>query len=105
MSSRATGCNRDKAIGALFDDVYLIDGRRKPFGAYRGSLSTVSPTDLAIHAARAAIEATGVEAGAIDQTIVATIGQASADWFFLPRHVALYAGVPEASAALLVERC
>ncbi len=104
MTASATGFNSNKAIGALFDDVYLIDGRRTPFGAYCGSLSTVSPTDLAIHAARAAIEAAGLDAGAIDQTIVANIGQASADSFFLPRHVALYAGAPEASAALLVQR-
>lgn len=104
MSASATGFIRDKAVGALFEDVYLIDGRRTPFGAYCGSLSTVSPTDLAIHAARAAVEASGVDAASIDQTVVSNIGQASADSFFLPRHVALYAGAPQASAALLVQR-
>jgi len=104
MSLNVTGFKQDRAVGALFEDVYLVDGRRTPFGSYCGSLSSVSPTDLAIHAARAAIEAAGVEASSIDQTVVANIGQASADAFFLPRHVALYAGAPEASAALLVQR-
>jgi acetyl-CoA C-acetyltransferase len=96
----------DKQLGsgALFEDIYLLDGKRTPFGKYTGSLSTVSPTDLGIFASRAAIEASGVPASDIDQTIVANIGQASADCFFLPRHIALYSGVPLASTALLTQR-
>jgi acetyl-CoA C-acetyltransferase len=99
-----TGFRNQNGIGALFDDVYLLDGRRTPFGKFCGALSTVSPTDLGIHAARAAITAAGVEAAAIDQSIVSNIGQASADAFFLPRHVGLYAGAPQAAPALLVQR-
>ncbi|ORJ59249.1 thiolase family protein [Geothermobacter hydrogeniphilus] len=90
--------------GALFEDVYLIDGKRTPFGKYTGSLSSMSPTDLGILAGRAAIEAAGVPAAEIDQTIVANIGQASADCFFLPRHIALYSGAPLQSTALLTQR-
>lgn len=96
----------DKQIGsgALFEDIYLLEGKRTPFGKYTGSLSTVSPTDLGILASRAAIEASGVSPGDIDQTIVANIGQASADCFFLPRHIALYSGAPLTSTALLTQR-
>lgn len=90
--------------GALFEDIYLLEGKRTPFGKYTGSLSTVSPTDLGILASRAAIEAAGVPAGDIDQTLVANIGQASADSFFLPRHIALYSGAPLESTALLTQR-
>lgn len=90
--------------GALFEDIYLIDGKRTPFGKFTGSLSTVSPTDLGIVASRAAIDASGVPASDIDQTIVANIGQASSDSFFLPRHIALYAGAPLQSTALLTQR-
>ncbi|PNU19034.1 acetyl-CoA C-acyltransferase [Geothermobacter hydrogeniphilus] len=90
--------------GALFEDVYLIDGKRTPFGKYTGGLSSMSPTDLGILAGRAAIEAAGVPAAEIDQTIVANIGQASADCFFLPRHIALYSGAPQQSTALLTQR-
>lgn len=100
----ATGFRNPNGVGALFDDVYLLDGRRTPFGKFCGALSTVSPTDLGIHAARVAIAAAGVEASAIDQSIVSNIGQASADAFFLPRHVGLYAGAPQAAPALLVQR-
>ncbi len=97
---------QDKKVGsgALFEDIYLLEGKRTPFGKYVGSLSTVSPTDLGILASRAAIEASGVPAGDIDQTIVANIGQASADSFFLPRHIALYSGAPLESTALMTQR-
>lgn len=90
--------------GALFEDVYLLEGKRTPFGKYTGGLSTVSPTDLGILASRAAIESAGVPASDIDQTIVSNIGQASADSFFLPRHISLYAGAPLESTALLTQR-
>lgn len=96
--------DKQAGSGALFEDIYLLEGKRTPFGKYTGSLSTVSPTDLGILASRAAIEASGVPAGDIDQTIVANIGQASADSFFLPRHIALYSGAPLASTALLTQR-
>jgi acetyl-CoA C-acetyltransferase len=65
MTASATGFHNDHGIGALFDDVYLLDGRRTPFGKFCGALSTVSPTDLGIHAARAAIAAAGVEAAEV----------------------------------------
>jgi len=96
--------SEDGGIGTLFEDVYFVDGKRTPFGKYTGSLSTVSPTDLGIFASRAAIEQANVAASDIDQTIVANIGQASADCFFLPRHIGLYSGVPLLSPALLVQR-
>ena len=105
MKASVQGFN-DKQVGsgALFEDIYLLEGKRTPFGKFTGSLSTVSPTDLGILAGRAAIEASGVPASDIDQTIVANIGQASADSFFLPRHIALYCGAPIESTALLTQR-
>ncbi len=90
--------------GALFEDIYIIDGMRTPFGKLNGSLSSMSPTDLGILAARAAIKKASVEVTDVEQTIVANIGQASADSFFLPRHISLYAGVPQTSSALMVQR-
>jgi acetyl-CoA C-acetyltransferase len=105
MKASVQGFQDKKAgSGALFKDIYLLEGKRTPFGKYVGSLSTVSPTDLGILASRAAIDASGVPASDIDQTIVANIGQASADSFFLPRHIALYSGAPLESTALMTQR-
>lgn len=97
-------CSRTEGVGAVFEDIFLIDGKRTPFGKYMGTLSTVSPTDLGILSSRAVLAATGIPASEIDQTIVANIGQASADSFFLPRHIALYSGATVESPALMVQR-
>ena len=105
MSVSATGYNsREGGIGVLFDDIYIIDGKRTPFGKFTGSLSTVSPTDLGIHSSIAALEASGIDGGEVDQVIASNIGQANSDCFFLPRHIALYAGTPLTAPALLVQR-
>lgn len=90
--------------GALFDDIFMLAGKRTAFGKLNGSLSTVSPTDLGIMASRAALEASGVEPIEIDQLIAANIGMASADGFFLPRHIALYSGMRLAAPALMAQR-
>lgn len=105
MTVSITGYNsRENGIGTLFEDIYIIEGKRTPFGKFTGSLSTVSPTDLGIHASKAALKATGIEGSEVDQVIVSNIGQANSDCFFLPRHVALYAGTPMTAPALLVQR-
>ena len=105
MSISSKGYNsREGGIGVTFDDIYIIDGKRTPFGKFTGSLSTVSPTDLGIHASKAALDVSGIDGGEVDQVIVANIGQANSDCFFLPRHIALYAGTPLTAPALLVQR-
>ncbi len=94
----------EKGIAITFDDIYLVNGVRTPFGKYCGTLAQVSPTDLGIIASRAAMEKSGVSAKEIDQAIVANIGQASGDAYFLPRHIALFAGLPMAVPSLMVQR-
>lgn len=93
-----------KGIGILFDDIYLVNGARTPFGKYCGTLSRVSPTDLGIFASHAALEKSKVAAGEIDQLIAANIGQSSTDAYFLPRHISLFAGIPKEVPALMVQR-
>ena len=95
---------KNKGTASVFKDVYLIDGKRTPFGKMKGSLATVSPTDLAIHTSRSTLESCKIDPSEIDQTIATNIGMASADAFFLPRHIALYSGAPLASPAVLVQR-
>lgn len=94
----------DKGIGILYDDIYFVNGSRTPFGKFCGTLARVSPTDLGIYASRSAIEKAGIKPGQIDQTIVANIGQACYDAYFLPRHIGLFSGVPISVPALMVQR-
>ncbi|GIV27139.1 MAG: acetyl-CoA acetyltransferase [Bacteroidia bacterium] len=96
--------NTKKGVGIIFDDVYLVNGKRTPFGRLCGTLSALSPTDMGIIAGKAALQKTRISADDIHQVVVANIGQASADAYFLPRHIALYAGVPLSVPALMVQK-
>lgn len=96
--------NREKGIGIVYDDAYLINGARTPFGGFCGTLAGISPTDLGIFASRAAFEKAGVEPTDIEQAIIANIGQASGDAYFVARHIALFSGIPQAVPAMMVQR-
>jgi len=95
---------KTKGLRATFDDAWLIDGVRTPFVDYRGALSAISPIDLGIKAARAAIAKAGVDAADIGTTIAGSMAQASFDAYVTPRHIGLYAGVPVEQPAHLVQR-
>lgn len=96
--------HKQKGIGICFDDIYLVNGMRTPFGKYCGALSQVSPTDLGIYASKAALDKSGVLPADIDQVIAANIGQSSGDAYFLPRHISLFTGIPEEVPSLMVQR-
>lgn len=96
--------DKTKGFGLSYNEIFLAGGARTPFGKLCGTLGQVSPTDLGIFAARAALEKSKVEPGDIDQVIFANIGQSSGDAYFLPRHIGLYAGVPATVPALMVQR-
>lgn len=93
-----------EGIFAAYEDTWLIEGVRTPFVDYNGPLALVSPTDLAIKAARAVLERSRVPAEDVGCTIGGCVAPASFDAFMLPRHVGLYAGVPLERPALLVQR-
>ena len=96
--------NKKNGIGILFEDIFLIDGMRTPFGKYCGTLAQVSPTDLGIISSKAALKKCNVHPTDIDQLIVANIGQSSCDAYFLPRHIGLFSGLPIEVPALMVQR-
>ena len=91
-------------FAARFDDVWIVDGARTPWVDYCGVLATVSPTDLGIHAARAALARAGVAGADIGSVVVASMAHGDFDAYVLPRHVGLYAGVPIEVPAILAQR-
>jgi acetyl-CoA C-acetyltransferase len=93
-----------KGLRLTFDDAWLLGGARTPFVDYRGAFAEVSPIDLGIKAARAAIAHTGVNAADIGHTIAGCMAQASFDAYVTPRHIGLYAGAPLEAPAHLVQR-
>ena len=91
-------------FSARIRDTWIIDGVRTPFVDYCSALGAVSPTDMGIKVARAALERSGVPATDVDSVITGSMAQADFDAFVLPRHIGLYAGVPYQVPAILVQR-
>jgi acetyl-CoA C-acetyltransferase len=95
------------AAGALveaFADATIAGGARTPFVDYNGALAPVSPTDLGIHAARAALARAGIEGSRLGATIAGNCTQASFDSLFFARHIGLYAGMRNDRPAHGVQR-
>lgn len=93
-----------KALLSSYDDVWLLDGVRTPFIEYNTALGLVSPTDLGIKAAREVFRRSGVAPGDVGTVVAGNMAQASFDAYVLPRHIALYSGVPIEVPAHLVQR-
>jgi acetyl-CoA C-acetyltransferase len=91
-------------LSTTYSDAWLIDGVRTPFVDYNGALAQVSPIDLGIKAAREAFKKTGAKAADVGTTITGNMAQASFDTYLLPRHIGLYAGVPQETPAHMVQR-
>jgi len=93
-----------KALLSRYDDVWLLDGVRTPFVDYNSVLGLVSPTDLGIKVAREVFSRAAVSPADVDTVIAGNMAQASFDAYLLPRHIALYSGVPVEVPAHLVQR-
>ena len=91
-------------MGTAWKDAWLLDGVRTPFVDYTGALSQVSPIDLGIKAARAALDRAGVDAAEVGSVITGNMAQASFDAYMMPRHIGLYAGVRTEVPAHMVQR-
>jgi acetyl-CoA C-acetyltransferase len=93
-----------KDFGAVYNDVWLVNGARTGFADYNSTLREISPTDLGIKVGREALVRSGVAAAEIDVVVTGNLAQSSFDAYFLPRHIGLYSGVPMEVPALLVHR-
>jgi acetyl-CoA acetyltransferase family protein len=85
-------------------DVVFLSGVRTGFGAFGGALKDHSATDLAVFAAKGALERAAVEPAEVDHVIVGNVLQTSADAIYLARHVALRSGCPIETPAVTVNR-
>ncbi len=85
-------------------DVVILAAKRTPFGTFGGALKDLSATDLAVHAARAALAQAGAPAEDFGHVVFGNVAQTSPDAIYLARHVGLRAGLPERVPALAVNR-
>ena len=99
-----TGFVRKNGFFNAFADVWILDGVRTPMVDYCGALGHISPTDLGIKAARAALSRAGVPGEHIGSVVTGNMAPGDFDQFFLPRHIGLYAGVPLEVPAIMAQR-
>ena len=85
-------------------DIVIVDGARTPMAEYNGHFSDISAIDLAVVAAKGALERSGFGADEMDHVIVGNALQTSGDAIYGARHVGLKAGVPKHVPALTVNR-
>lgn len=87
-----------------FEGVHLLDAVRTPMVDYQGAFADANPIDLGICAARAVLERAEVSATDIDSVLAGNMAPGGFDQFYVPRHIGLYAGVPQEVPALMVQR-
>jgi acetyl-CoA C-acetyltransferase/acetyl-CoA acyltransferase 2 len=91
-------------MAKLSKEIVIVAAKRTPFGTLQGALKGITATDLAVHAAKAALAQSGLSAAEIGHVIVGNVLQSSADAIYCARHVGLKAGVPIEVPALTVNR-
>jgi acetyl-CoA C-acetyltransferase len=84
-------------------DVVIVSAKRTPIGAFQGALAPVTATQLGSAAIKAAVEASGVKPGDIQEIIMgcvlpAGLGQGPA------RQAALGAGIPISTPAVTINK-
>ena len=83
--------------------VVVVGARRTPMGRFMGAFADVPAVDLGIAAARAALDAAGVDPGQVDET-VAGHGRQAGNGPNPGRQVSIRAGVPETVPAYTVNK-
>jgi acetyl-CoA acyltransferase 2 len=86
------------------ESLVFVGAKRTPFGANGGSLKDVSPTQLGLHSAKAALAQAGVRPDQIDHVIYGNVLHSAGDSIYSPRHIGLYAGIPIEVPALGLNR-
>eukprot|EP01116_Phalansterium_solitarium_P024109 TRINITY_DN8723_c0_g1_i1.p1 TRINITY_DN8723_c0_g1~~TRINITY_DN8723_c0_g1_i1.p1 ORF type:complete len:448 (-),score=157.24 TRINITY_DN8723_c0_g1_i1:123-1364(-) len=84
--------------------VFLVSGKRTPFGKFGESLRDQSPVDLATHATKAVLADTKLDPARIDHVIVGNVINTTTDTMYCARHVALRSGMPLETPAYNLNR-
>lgn len=85
-------------------DVFILGAARTAIGAFGGSLSGFSPTQLGTFAAKEAIRRAGLQADQVDNSVFGTVIPTEASDLFLGRTVGINAGLAEESQGLTLNR-
>lgn len=85
-------------------DIYILSAARTAIGSFGGSLSALSPIDLATHATRAALERAGMDPARVGTVVFGHVINTEPRDMYLSRVAARNAGVPDETPAMNVNR-
>lgn len=85
-------------------NLVFLSGKRTAFGSFGGSFAAIHPTDLALVAAKGALEQAKVDPKEIDHIILGNVLHSAPDSIYTPRHTGLRLGAPDFVPALGVNR-
>ena len=85
-------------------EIVFVGAKRTPFGAFNGALKSLTATDLAVEASRAALAQSGLSAEQVCHVIFGNVLQTSADAIYLARHVGLRSGTTQSTPAVTINR-
>ena len=84
--------------------VFLVQGKRTPFGKFGGSLKDITPVDLAVLASKALISEIKLDPSKIDQAILGNVVPSSTDTMYGGRHLALKLGCRQETPGIVLNR-
>jgi acetyl-CoA C-acetyltransferase/acetyl-CoA acyltransferase 2 len=84
--------------------VFLVQGKRTPFGKFGGSLKDITPVDLAVLASKALISEIKLDPSKIDQVILGNVVTSSTDTMYGGRHLALKLGCRQETPGIVLNR-
>jgi acetyl-CoA acyltransferase 2 len=89
---------------ATQEKIYIVEGKRTPFGKFGGALKDITPVDLAVLASKALISEIKLDASKIDQVILGNVVPSSTDAMYGGRHLALKLGCRQETPGLVLNR-
>lgn len=84
--------------------VFIVGGKRTPFGKFGGSLGGITPVDLAVYATKALLEETKINPDTLDQVIFANVIPSTPDTLYAGRHLALKSGLKLTTPGIVINR-
>lgn len=81
----------------MAQEIVIAAGKRTPFGDFGRSLKDIPLSTLATHAAKATVEAAGIEAGDVDHIVWGNVLPVDPDGFYVGRVAGLNIGMAEES--------
>jgi acetyl-CoA acetyltransferase len=85
-------------------DIFILDGARTAIGTFGGALSTFTPAELGVIAAKSAIERSGVAAADLDNAVAGNVIPNSPRDLYLGRVIGMESGLPASAPGLTLNR-